>query len=345
MVKKRLASGEACAKCAQTEKLLVDRGLWDRIDEVVWAVEGEPESPGFRLADEHQIESAPFFIVEEGGASTIYTSALKLIKERLGAAPTGRTAPAAGPARAGAAAELSGAAAELAESPPETILRWGLERYGADCVIAFSGSDDVVLIDMAASLGLPFSVLFVDTGRLPPETYAFVEEVRSRYRVDIGIAFPEPRAVEAMVREKGLFSFYEEGHEECCRLRKVEPLRRALGSYSAWVTGQRRDQSAETRAELPVIETERTFAGRDGPLAKLNPLAAWSADNVWSYIRERGVPYNSLHERGFRSIGCAPCTRAVLPGQAERDGRWWWEDSGHKECGLHAGNLGRARGA
>ena len=141
------------------------------------------------------------------------------------------------------------------------------------------------------------------------------------------------------MREKGLFSFYRDGHKECCGIRKVEPLVRALRPLKAWVTGQRRDQSPGTRAEVPVVQLDSTFGSPERPLVKFNPLANWSSKQVWAYIREHEVPYNALHERGFFSIGCEPCTRPINPGQHEREGRWWWEEETLKECGLHAGNV------
>jgi phosphoadenosine phosphosulfate reductase len=156
---------------------------------------------------------------------------------------------------------------------------------------------------------------------------------------------PEAASVQALVRQKGLFSFYEDGHEECCGVRKVEPLRRKLATLRAWATGQRRDQSPATRGAIAVIERDPTFPGLSGPgsLVKLNPLARWTSAQTWDFIREAGIPYNPLHERGFISIGCEPCTRAILPGEHERAGRWWWEDSTKRECGLHIGNTGRPR--
>ena len=137
------------------------------------------------------------------------------------------------------------------------------------------------------------------------------------------------------MRKKGLFSFYEDGHKECCEIRKVEPLRRALVRRDAWVTGQRRDQSP-TRAHVSVVQIDPAFSGKRGALLKLNPLAAWSSAQTWAYIREHEVPWNPLHERGYVSIGCEPCTRPTHPGQHEREGRWWWEDTTRKECGLHS---------
>jgi phosphoadenosine phosphosulfate reductase len=230
-------------------------------------------------------------------------------------------------------------ASEYAARPPQDILALGLKEFGADLAISFSGAEDVVLIDMASKISADFRVFSLDTGRLHPETYQFFDRVAARYGVTIEAQFPQPAAVEAMVRAKGLFSFYKDGHKECCGIRKVEPLVRALQTCRAWVTGQRKDQSPGTRAEIPVIQFDRTFGSADRPLVKFNPLSNWTSKQVWSYIREHEVPYNALHDRGFVSIGCEPCTRPVNPGQHEREGRWWWEEETRKECGLHAGNI------
>lgn len=330
MVKKQLASGEPCRKCAQAEELLKNRGLWERIDRVAWAIEGDPSSEGMRLGVEHGVDIAPFFIVEDGsGAPAVYRSALKFIKERLA---DRTTTPRSGGLDRDAVAK---AARDLADSPPHEILRWGLEHFGADCAIAFSGAEDVVLIDMAVDLGLPFSSFTLDTGRLHPETYRFIDTVRKRYGIEIEVMSPNAERLQAFVKDKGLFSFYEDGHHECCGIRKVEPLKRALSGRRAWATGQRRDQSPATRDAVPVVQLDPSHRGVEGDLVKLNPLAAWSSNRVWRHIREHDVPYNPLHERGFISIGCEPCTRAVLPGEHERAGRWWWEDATKRECGLH----------
>ena len=231
-------------------------------------------------------------------------------------------------------------AAELAAADPVTIIRRALDQAPAEVAISFSGAEDVLLIEYAAQSGRPFRVFTLDTGRLHPETYRFFAAVEQHYQLRIGYCLPERAALEAMVRAKGLFSFLADGHQECCQLRKVEPLRRQLGTLRGWITGQRRDQSP-TRGALPVVQLDPAFRGRDGAaLAKWNPLANRSRDDVWLAIRALGVPYNPLHERGFASIGCEPCTRAVLPGQHEREGRWWWEEATKKECGLHSGNLG-----
>jgi phosphoadenosine phosphosulfate reductase len=221
---------------------------------------------------------------------------------------------------------------------PQEILAYAIQEYSPHLAISFSGAEDVVLIDMAAKVGGEFRVFTLDTGRLHAKTYQFIEKVREHYGINIEAFFPQPDAVENLVREKGLFSFYRDGHKECCGIRKVEPLRRALASLNAWVTGQRRDQSPGTRAQVPVIQADPTFSSNGNQLVKFNPLANWTSQQVWAYIRENNVPFNPLHERGFISIGCEPCTRAVLPGQHEREGRWWWEEETQKECGLHAGN-------
>ena len=227
---------------------------------------------------------------------------------------------------------------ELADASPRKILKTALGSFD-NIAISFSGAEDVALIAMAHSLKLPYRVFTLDTGRLHPETYRFVERVREHFGINIEVLFPDAEAVQNLVNEKGLFSFYQDGHEECCGIRKVEPLRRKLGTLDAWVTGQRRDQSPSTRNDVPVVEEDGAFAGANGPLIKFNPMANWSSKEVWDYIRAMEVPYNELHERGFTSIGCEPCTRPVLPGQHEREGRWWWEEGTQKECGLHAGNI------
>lgn len=230
-------------------------------------------------------------------------------------------------------------AKSLAERHPIEIVQFALENYSDGIGISFSGAEDVVLVDLAAKVGGKFRVFSLDTGRLHPETYQFIDKVRQHYGIPIEIFFPQVAAVEKLVKEKGLFSFYQDGHKECCGVRKVEPLKRALGTLDAWVTGQRRDQSPSTRAQVAVVEVDPVFSTPERDLIKFNPLANWSSRQVWNYIRENNVPFNPLHERGFVSIGCEPCTRATLPGQHEREGRWWWEDQTKKECGLHAGNV------
>jgi phosphoadenosine phosphosulfate reductase len=230
-------------------------------------------------------------------------------------------------------------AAEYASRSPQEILALALGEFSPEIALSFSGAEDVVLIDMAKAIGRPFKVFSLDTGRLHPETYRFLDLVRNHYDIEIEAVFPQAAAVETLVRDKGWFSFYKDGHKECCGIRKVEPLMRALAGRRAWVTGQRKDQSPGTRADVPVVQLDRTFGSAERPLVKFNPLSHWTSAQVWAYIRERDVPYNDLHDRGFISIGCEPCTRPTSPGQHERAGRWWWEEETKKECGLHAGNV------
>ncbi len=342
MVKKRLVDGEPCRKCMQVEDMLRERGVWERIDAVVWAEEGDPKSPGMLLSARHSIETAPFFVVQTAGDQPkVYRSALKLLRDCFrGDSSQAKGSEQDSPPPTGGLdnTELNALAAEYQDRSPKEILRWALSRFGNRCGIAFSGAEDVVLVDIAAKIGHPFSVFTLDTGRLHPETYQFLERVRSRYGVEISVAFPDAAQISEFVRNKGLFSFLEDGHQECCGIRKVAPLRRMLAGYHAWATGQRRDQSPDTRSRVVVIQQDPQFAGASDVLVKVNPLANWTSKDVWNYIREHDVPYNPLHERGFVSIGCAPCTRAVLPGQHEREGRWWWEQAEHKECGLHREN-------
>jgi phosphoadenosine phosphosulfate reductase len=230
----------------------------------------------------------------------------------------------------------------LAGAGPAEIVRAALARYGRDCAIAFSGAEDVVLVEYASQSGLPFRVFCLDTGRLHAETYRFLAKVEARYRLRIEYCFPQAEGVERLVRAKGLFSFYQDGHQECCAIRKVEPLKRQLSTLRAWITGQRKDQSP-TRVQLAPVERDSAFTGAGGAaLAKYNPLADATRDEVWLTIRSLELPYNELHDRGFVSIGCEPCTRAILPSQHEREGRWWWEEATKKECGLHGANRGKA---
>ncbi|XP_058094963.1 5'-adenylylsulfate reductase 1, chloroplastic-like isoform X2 [Magnolia sinica] len=233
-------------------------------------------------------------------------------------------------------------AEDLKDASPLEIIDKALEKFGNDIAIAFSGAEDVALIEYAKLTGRPFRVFSLDTGRLNPETYRFFDDVEKRYDIRIEYMFPDAVEVQGLVRSKGLFSFYEDGHQECCRIRKVRPLRRALRGLRAWITGQRKDQSPGTRAEIPVVQVDPSFEGMDGgigSLVKWNPVANVDGGDIWNFLRTMDVPVNSLHSQGYVSIGCEPCTRPVLPGQHEREGRWWWEDAKAKECGLHKGNI------
>ena len=234
--------------------------------------------------------------------------------------------------------DIAALQAELAQKNPRTILKSALE-HADNIAISFSGAEDVVLIDMATKIRSDIKVFSLDTGRLHPETYRFIETVRKHYHIDIELLSPDRDALDNFVTRKGLFSFYEDGHQECCGIRKVEPLKRKLATLDAWITGQRKDQSLDTRQEIPEVQVDTAFSTADKALIKFNPLINWSSSQVWDYIEAHQVPFNPLHQQGFISIGCEPCTRAVLPNQHERVGRWWWEAGGKKECGLHAGNI------
>ncbi len=226
---------------------------------------------------------------------------------------------------------------EISHAEPNEIIKLALDSH-TKISISFSGAEDVVLIDMACNVSDNVQVFSLDTGRLHPQTYQFIEQVRAHYGLEIDILSPDADAVANLVKSKGLYSFYKDGHNECCAVRKIEPLRRHLGGLDAWVTGQRRDQSP-TRRDVPLQQEDQAFSNDQRVLLKYNPLANWSSAQVWQYIREHDVPYNKLHDQGFKSIGCEPCTRSVGPNQHERAGRWWWEEETKKECGLHMINI------
>ncbi len=228
--------------------------------------------------------------------------------------------------------------ASLSEAGPFQILEYALGEHD-NIALSFSGAEDVVLVHMASQIKPGVQVFCLDTGRLHPETYQFIEQVRKTYDIRLELLFPDTEQVQKLVSQKGLYSFYEDDHQECCGIRKVGPLRQKLLTLDAWVTGQRKDQSPNTRAEIPVVQVDRVFSRPGELLMKYNPLANWSSKQVWDYIRLEDMPHNALHAKGFISIGCEPCTRAVLPGEHERAGRWWWEEATKKECGLHASNI------
>ena len=207
-----------------------------------------------------------------------------------------------------------------------------VEKNHSPAVFSSSfGAEDMVVLDLIARDGLAIGIFTLDTGRLPEETLALIDRVRSRYVLPVDVLSPSPALLEPFVRTHGVNGFYDsvELRKTCCAIRKTEPLARALAGKKAWITGLRREQSI-TRADVSYYE----FDAEHG-LAKFNPLIDWSEGDVWAYIRGRDVPYNALHDQGYRSIGCAPCTRAVEPGEDVRAGRWWWESPEHKECGLH----------
>lgn len=220
-----------------------------------------------------------------------------------------------------------------AGSSAEAILRAGIAAADGPVKLACSFSvEDMVLVDLIQRLQLPVGLFALDTGRLNEETYLTSESLRERYGVTIDWYFPERTAVEELERSQGLYSFRESlaKRHECCRIRKVEPLGRALAGLAGWVTGLRRAQSV-TRSAIAALEHDAAH----GNILKINPLVDWTDAEVWAYAEENRIPVNPLHKRGYPSIGCAPCTRAIEPGEHPRAGRWWWEDPEHKECGLH----------
>jgi phosphoadenosine phosphosulfate reductase len=223
--------------------------------------------------------------------------------------------------------------AELGLKSAEEIVRWAGETFGRDIKFANSfGAEDVALQHIIARVAPQIRVFTLDTGRLNDETYEVMDATRFKYPdIPIEVMFPDRDKVEALTREKGFFSFREsvELRKECCAIRKVQPLKRALLDATAWMTGLRKDQSV-TRTDTPAIEWDE-----GNSMLKVNPLIEWSNDDVWAYIKENKVPYNRLHDKSYPSIGCAPCTRAIKPGEDIRAGRWWWENPEYKECGLH----------
>ena len=222
---------------------------------------------------------------------------------------------------------------QISQKRGQELVDWAMDEWGRKIALACSFSpEDIVLAAMMKERFEEARFFALDTGRLHEETYECAEALRVRLGLNIEWYFPERAAVEKVEREKGLYSFREsiEARHECCRLRKVEPLQRALAGLEAWITGMRREQSV-TRTEIHAIERDEAHGG----LWKFNPLVDWTQEQVWAFIKERNLPYNRLHDQGFVSIGCAPCTRAIKPGEPPRAGRWWWESPEHKECGLH----------
>jgi phosphoadenosine phosphosulfate reductase len=218
------------------------------------------------------------------------------------------------------------------KSEPAEMLDFFCRRYPNR--IAFStslGAEDQVITDMLSKLGIPVKIFTLDTGRLFPETYDVINKTSLHYGIRIDIYFPDREHIETMVKNKGINLFYEsvENRKLCCHYRKIEPLTRALSGMDAWITGIRKDQTL-SRFDARPLEWDENQG-----LIKINPLYKWTEKMVWEYIRQHKVPYNDLHDKGFPSIGCQPCTRAVNSGDDPRSGRWWWEDKGHKECGLH----------
>jgi len=221
----------------------------------------------------------------------------------------------------------------LEEASAQEIVNYILENFKKDTVFATSlGAEDQVLTDMIASRHDDAYIITLDTGRLFPETYTLIDKTNKHYNIKMDIYFPDYKRVQEMVKERGINLFYDsiENRKLCCHIRKIEPLQRATEGMKVWITGLRRAQSV-TRINLQPVEWDE-----QNEMIKVNPLYSWTEKDVWDYIKENGVPYNELHDKGYPSIGCQPCTRAVKPGEDVRAGRWWWEEPEKKECGLHA---------
>ncbi len=221
---------------------------------------------------------------------------------------------------------------QLANAGASELIRFFLEKYKGKIALSSSlGLEDQVLTDMVCNIDSQTKIFTLDTGRLFPETYDLIHRTNQKYGIKMQVFFPDAEKVEEMVNSKGINLFYNsiEDRKTCCRIRKIEPLKRAFAGLEVWICGLRRDQSI-TRSEMQPIEWDE-----NNGLIKLNPLIDWTEEQVRTYIKEHKIPFNPLHDRDFPSIGCQPCTRAVLPGEDLRAGRWWWENPETKECGLH----------
>jgi len=231
--------------------------------------------------------------------------------------------------------EIGEIALQLDDQEPEDVIAWALETFDEDriAIVTALQADGMVILDMAYRMKPNIRVMTVDTGRLPQATYDFYEQVRERYpEARFEVLFPDYREVEEMVRRHGINLFYKSVPMRllCCHVRKVRPLIRALNQLDAWFTGLRRDQWA-SRAAIRKVEIDHDHDG----VIKINPLADWTKEDVWAYIEEFDVPKHPLYAEGYTSIGCAPCTRPIQPGEDDRAGRWWWETNAPKECGIH----------
>jgi len=222
---------------------------------------------------------------------------------------------------------------QFAKADAIQILEYFIKEYGKDAALSSSlGAEDQVLTDMILKIDKKSNIFTLDTGRLHPETYDVMDATNLKYGVKLEVFFPKNEDVEKLYKRQGINGHFEsiENRKNCCGIRKMEPLKRALQPLKVWITGLRASQSV-TRVDMPIIEFDDNFG-----VIKVNPLINWSEKKVWDYIKSNNVPYNKLHDQGYPSIGCAPCTRAVAKGADVRSGRWWWENPEHKECGLHA---------
>lgn len=230
--------------------------------------------------------------------------------------------------------QLKQIAPQMEKKSAQEVLRWAMDTYGLRIALASSfGPEDIVLIDMMIKIDKEKTRIFtLDTGRLNQETYDLIDTISRKYNIHIEVFFPEHKEIEQMVQAKGMNLMYEnvENRKLCCEIRKVHSLKRALNKLDGWITGLRREQFI-TRAHVKKVEIDSTHSN----IVKVNPLADWTHEMVWGYIHENNVPYNRLHDIGYVSIGCEPCTRAIKPNEDPRSGRWWWETGTAKECGLH----------
>ena len=221
---------------------------------------------------------------------------------------------------------------------PQEVLKWSLDNLHPRIAMASSfGAEDVVVIDMIMKINPKARIFTLDTGRLHQETYDVMDEIRKKYSVNIEVMFPDQNEIEQMVRVNGMNLFYHSigNRKLCCGIRKVHPLNRMLSTLDGWITGLRADQT-EARLKSNRIEFDEQHKG----IIKINPIIKWSWEQTWEYIKKNDIPYNKLHDHGFPSIGCEPCTRAIKSGETFRAGRWWWESDSQKECGLHADQSG-----
>ena len=220
---------------------------------------------------------------------------------------------------------------KLLENSTQEVISYFVENFKNVALSSSLGVEDQVLTDLLLNKDKNANIFTLDTGRLHPETYDVMDATNLKYQIKINVFFPQNQMVQELYQTQGINGHYEsiDNRKRCCNIRKIEPLKRALENVDIWITGLRASQSI-TRTDMPLVEYDAAF-----DVIKVNPLIKWSETDVWDYIKENKVPYNKLHDKGFPSIGCAPCTRAIKEGEDVRAGRWWWENPEHKECGLH----------
>ena len=229
-------------------------------------------------------------------------------------------------------AEIDKLNSEFKDKPAIEILAFFIEKFKDKITFSTSlGAEDQVISEMISKINKPVKIFTLDTGRLFPQTYDLLDRTNKKYNIKIQVQFPDYREVEKMVNEKGINLFFEsiENRKQCCHIRKIEPLRRALDGMDAWISGLRKEQSV-SRGDVRLVDWDEL-----NKIVKINPLHNWTEEMVWNYIRQNKIPYNPLHDKGYPSIGCQPCTRAIFPGEDIRAGRWWWENPYSRECGLH----------